>query len=154
VKPTASQTDYIERVGRWWELVGSRSAGRILGWLMICEPPHRSSTELQSDLQLSAGSVSAQTNALERVGFVERITFPADRASYYQLRPHVWVELMRSEQDRLQELLQLARAAGDVLPSDRPDRVTDLARVSDFFLAEWPDLMDRLSEHLEKEKTG
>lgn len=152
MKPTEAQSEFIEKTGRWWEQIGSRSAGRILGWLMICEPPHRSASELQTELALSAGSVSTQTTALERIGFVERVTFPGDRASYYQLRPHVWIELMRSEEARLAELGDLAEAATDVMPSVRPDRVGDLARVSEFFIDEWPGLMARLEERLKREK--
>lgn len=151
MKPTPPQDEYVEKVGRWWEQVGSRTAGRILGWLMICEPPHRSAADLAVELKVSAGSVSTQTTALERIGFIERVTFPGDRASYYQLRPNVWVELMRSEEPRIAQLKSLADAARDVLPDARPDRVTDLDRVASFYSKEWPGLMDRLSEYMDTE---
>ena len=101
---------------------------------------------------MSSGSVSTQTTALERIGFIERVTFPGDRASYYQLRPRVWLELMRSEEQRIGELRDLARAAGDVMPADRPDRVTDLEAVGEFFADEWPAIMKRLEEHVEMER--
>lgn len=151
--PTPEQHDYIERVGRWWEMVGSRSAGRILGWLMICEPPHRSAAELTRDLHLSAGSVSTQTTVLERVGLAERVTFPGDRVSYYRLPQNVWLELMKLEAVRMDELRALAAAAGDVIPSERPDRIEDLDRVAVFFMERWPRLMEELGAFLEKERT-
>ncbi len=151
---TQPQVDFVERAGRWWEQVGTRSAGRILGWLMICDPPHRSAAQLQEELHLSAGSISTQTSSLERVGFVERITFPGDRASYYQLRPHIWLELMRAEQDWIRRTRALADSAHAVVPETRPDRVTELAEVSDFFLAEWPGLMARLEAHVKEEKAS
>ncbi len=155
MKLTKPQADYVEKIGRWWEVaVGSRAAGRILGWLMICEPPHQSSGELVEALGISAGSVSTQVRYLESLGIVERTSFPGDRATYYQLRPHGWVERMWDEQQRLEAMVQLARAAEDVMPAERPDRVTDLGRIAEFFLAEWPDLMKRLTLHLEKEPTA
>lgn len=149
MNPTPIQDEYVEKVGRWWEQVGSRTAGRILGWLMICEPPHRSAPQLANELKVSAGSISTQTTTLERIGFIERVTFPGDRASYYQLRPNVWVELMQSDEGRIEQLMSLADAASDILPTARPDRVTDLGRVASFFLKEWPGLMTRLSEYMD-----
>lgn len=155
MNPTAEQSAFTERVGRWWEsLSGSRSAGLILGWLMICDPPHQSSSTLVEALQISAGSVSTQTRVLERIGLVERVTFPGDRTTYYQLPPHVWLELMWSEQQRIEEMRDLARAAESLTPAERPDRVEDLGRVAEFFLGRWPELMEGLTAHVEKERTS
>lgn len=154
MKLDQAQTEYVERVGRWWETIGSRSAGRILGWLMICDPPHRSAAELADQLQISSGSVSTQTSTLERLGFLDRITFPGDRASYYQLKPNVWVDLMMTEEARIDQMRRLATAAREVMPGERTERVTDLERVTEFLLDEWPALMSRLSEHLRMEKSN
>lgn len=155
VKPSSSQSSFAERVGRWWESVaGSRSAGLILGWLMVCEPAHQSSTELVDALKISAGSVSTQTRLLERIGLVERITFPGDRITYYQLKPHVWLQVMWGEQQRIEEMRAVAEAGRAVMPEVRPDRVDDLARVSEFFLERWPGLMDDLTEYLGKERAS
>lgn len=152
MKPNAEQTEFVERVGRWWESIsGSRSAGRILGWLMICEPAHQSSPELVDALRISAGSVSTQARLLERLGLVDRVTFAGDRATYYQLPPHVWSRLMSSERRRIEEMKQLAHAARVVAPEHRADRVDELGRVADYFLKRWPDLMEGLALHLKKE---
>ncbi|MDH3499290.1 MAG: MarR family transcriptional regulator [Acidimicrobiia bacterium] len=148
-----AQSDFVEKVGRWWEIsVGSRTAGRIIGWLMISDPTHQSSGDLVEALSISAGSVSTQVRQLEGLGIVERTTFPGDRATYYQLRPNAWVERMWGEQARLEAMVDLARAGDEVMPADRPDRVTEFGRIAEFLLAEWPRLMQRLTEHLEKER--
>lgn len=155
MKPTKAQTEFIERVGRWWEsIVGSRTAGRILGWLMVCEPAHQSSQDLTEALQASVGSVSTQTRHLESFGLVEKVTFPGDRSTYYQLRPHVWEQMLWAEHQRIRDMRDLAIAGLDVLPAERPDRVTELQRMAAFLIEEWPGLMERLSKHLEKEKTS
>lgn len=153
MKPTSSQSGFVEKVGRWWETIsGSRTAGQILGWLMICEPAHQSSPQLVDALQVSAGSVSTQARTLERIGLVERVTFPGDRATYYQLKPHVWIEIMWSEQQRIEEMKTLSEAALEVAPEERPDRVAELDLVTDFMLDRWPGLMQDLKEYLEKEQ--
>lgn len=126
--------------------------GRILGWLMICEPPHQSSSELVEKLELSAGTVSTQIRVLERVLFVERITFPGDRASYYQLKPDVWIGVMMSEPEHIKRMMELSEAASDLIPEERPDRVTDMGFIARFLLDRWPALMDELAVELEKER--
>lgn len=153
MKPTREQNDFVEHMGRWWETgTGSRTAGRILGWLMICEPPHRSATGLIEELEVSAGSVSTQVRLLEGLKFVERLTFPGDRATYYQMKQDVWVEVMSSEMDHLQRMKAILAAGSEVVPTERPERLTDVGVIAEFFIDLWPDLMDDLRTHLEKER--
>lgn len=153
MKPTEAQANFIERVGRYWEsLSGTRTAGRILGWLMICEPDHQSSSDLVAALDVSTGSVSIQVRQLERLNLVERTTFPGDRASYYRLPDRAWSRLVDSELDRMIEMRKLAEAGAELLPESRPERVTELKAIGEFLTDEWPQLMDRLTDHLEKEE--
>ena len=156
VKPSKAQSEHVEYAGRWWESVsgGSRTAGRMLGWLMVCEPAHQSSAEMTDALQASAGSISTQSRMLEAIGVLERVTFPGDRQTYYQLPIHVWVDLMWAEQDRLKGLMRVAEKAEPAMPRERPDRVADLGRIAQFFIDEWPSLMERLTAYLEKETTA
>jgi DNA-binding transcriptional regulator GbsR (MarR family) len=152
-RPTTEQHEFIELMGRWWEsTTGGRAAGRILGWLMICQPPHQSSNDLVDALELSAGSVSTQIRVLERILFVERITFPGDRATYFQLRPDVWIGVMMSEPEHIRRMMELSEAASHLIPEERPDRVTDMGFIARFLLDRWPALMDELQIELEKER--
>lgn len=140
-------------MGRWWEsTTGGRAAGRILGWLMLCDPPHRSASDLVEALELSAGSVSTQIRLLERIQFVERVTFPGDRVTYFQLKPDVWIGVLMSEPEHIKNMRDLAEAASELLPEERPDRVTDLGFISRFLLNRWPQLVGELQEELEKER--
>lgn len=151
MKPTTDQVDFIETMGRWWEsTTGGRAAGRILGWLMICEPPHQSATDLVETLELSTGTVSTQIRVLEGILFVERITFPGDRATYFQLKPDVWIGVMMSEPQHIRRMLELSALASALTPETRPDRVTDMEFISTFLLERWPTLMDELTEELRK----
>ncbi len=153
MNPTDAQANFIEKVGRYWEsLSGTRTAGRILGWLMICEPDHQSSSDLVAALDVSTGSVSIQVRQLERLNLVERTTFPGDRASYYRLPDRAWSRLVDSELDRMIEMRKLAEAGAELLPESRPERVTELKAIGEFLTDEWPQLMDRLTDHLEKEE--
>ena len=153
MKPTPEQHDFVEHMGRWWETgTGSRAAGRILGWLMICEPSHQSAPELVDALEISTGSVSTQIRFLEELQFVERITFPGDRITYYRLKPDVWVHVMWTETDHLERMMAISEAGAGVVPEERPERVTDIGLIAGFFLQKWPTFMEELLEHLEKER--
>ncbi|MGD2100745.1 MAG: hypothetical protein PVG83_00770 [Acidimicrobiia bacterium] len=153
MKLTAAQHDFVERVGRWWETgTGSRASGRILGWLMICEPAHQSSGQLTETLQVSSGSVSTQIRFMENLNLVERVTFAGDRVTYFQLRPDVWVDLMWSEIDQLKQWQEIAALGNAVKPGERPERIEDIGFIASFLLDRWPLLMEELVDELKKEK--
>jgi DNA-binding transcriptional regulator GbsR (MarR family) len=147
--PSAKQSEFVERVGRFWESVaGSRTAGRIVGWLMICEPQHQSSADLMAALAISSGSASTQIRQLVNLGLVERVTFPGDRASYYHLPDNVWSKVANEDLGRLTNMRKLAEAGDAVLPATRPERVTELGVVAEFLIDEWSSLMERLNDRL------
>lgn len=146
-----SASRFVEQVGRFWESWGQpRTAGRMLGWLMICDPPEQSSAELLEALGASVGSVSTTTRQLVQIGMVDRVTFPGNRASYFRLHEHAWIQVMQARLDGIRGLHQLALAAEPLTPERRADRVTDLRFITEFMLEEWPGVMDRMQDKLEE----
>ncbi|MDG4765008.1 helix-turn-helix domain-containing protein [Solwaraspora sp. WMMD406] len=63
------------------------AAGKILGWLLICDPPSQTSTDLAAALELSKGSVSTSIRLLEQGGLVIRVPQPGRRGVAYQIEP-------------------------------------------------------------------
>ncbi|MCB9680158.1 MAG: MarR family transcriptional regulator [Alphaproteobacteria bacterium] len=113
---------FVEEMGLvFTEMGGSRMAGRVLGRLLICDPPHQSSAELAEALMASSGSISTVTRQLVQGGMIERIAVPGERATYFRIRPGMWAEsvrvrmamlsLMRGSAERGLELLASAPAA-------------------------------------------
>lgn len=148
----ADASRFVEMVGRLWESWGQpRTAGRMLGWLMICDPPEQSSADLGEALDASAGSVSTTTRQLMQIGLVDRVTFPGDRASYFRLHEHAWIQVMQARLEGIRGLHELALAAKPLTPRHRADRVTDLRFITEFMLDEWPGVMDRMQRKLEKQ---
>jgi DNA-binding MarR family transcriptional regulator len=70
-----------------------RSWGRVLGWLLVCEPDYQSADDLAAVLHTSSGGISVATRALIRLGHVERHTKRGDRRTYYRIRPGAWAGL-------------------------------------------------------------
>lgn len=120
---------------------------------MICEPDHQSANELVEALEISTGSVSTQVRLLEQIDLVERTTFPGDRVRYYRLPPMAWTRLMQSELGRIIQMREFAEAGHALLPASRPERVTELASLADFFADEWPPMLDRLEKRIKKDQS-
>ncbi len=80
------QKALIERFGHMLKgMGGSGAMGKILGYLILSDPPHRSFEEIQSDLKLSKGSVSNTLKIMELQGIVEYFTVQGDRKRYFKL---------------------------------------------------------------------
>ena len=47
-----------------------RANVRVLGWMVVCDPPEQSAQDIQAGLKLSAGSVSAATRMLTGLGYL------------------------------------------------------------------------------------
>lgn len=61
-----------------------RIAGRIIGLLVVSEKP-LDALSIEDRLQISHGSGSTNLRLLERLGLLERVSFPGDRRLYYRM---------------------------------------------------------------------
>ncbi|MEZ4612205.1 MAG: MarR family transcriptional regulator [Caldilineaceae bacterium] len=67
-----------------------RMAGRILAWLLICDPPEQSMPDLVEVLQASKSSVSTMTRHLIQFGMIERVSLPGERRFLPRYMPDYW----------------------------------------------------------------
>ena len=71
---------YVEEFGLLFGQFGlSRMFGRVLGVLMISDPPERSAEELAEELGASRGSISQTTRSLIQMSLVQRWSRPGER---------------------------------------------------------------------------
>jgi len=89
--------------------------GRVLGALLISVPSRLSIDELVAELQASKGSISAATQLLLRLSLIERISIPGHRRHYFRLRSTIWEDLFRNWGDHVEQHLDVARKALDIL---------------------------------------
>lgn len=84
--------DYADEIGFFFQDQGlPLTPGRVLGWLMVCDPPHQSAEELATALQASRGAVSMALQMLQGGGSVERHKIAGTRRIYYRIRPGFWL---------------------------------------------------------------
>ncbi|MCA9610875.1 MAG: MarR family transcriptional regulator [Myxococcales bacterium] len=138
---------YVEDVALYWEAQGlPRIAGRIVGLLLVCDPPHRSPGELVEELGVSKGSVSAMTRLLVEAGTIEVVAVPGGRATYYRLTPE---SLERRFERRLRSFTSfgaLAQRGLELLedePAERTARLRRIASLYAFLERELPLLLER-----------
>jgi len=117
--------------------------GRVLGWLLVCDPPEQTAAGLAEALRASKGSISAATGMLVRMRLVDRLHIRGERADRFRLRPGAWDEQM-GEQDvlRARGALALGLAALDGEPPARLARLHEL----DAFYAWWEERLPGLRE--------
>ncbi len=147
MKPTRKELQYVEEFGLYWEQVGlPRMTGRILAWLLICDPPEQTMNDLTEVLQASKSSISTGSRMLMQFDFIERISLPGERKDYYRLLPHLWTRVLAAKQGQLTDFLQLAER-GLALLSDtetqRRERLEEMHDLYAFMEVEYPKLLER-----------
>lgn len=105
----------------------SRSTGKVLGFLLICEPRYQPAETIQQQLKLSVGSVSTALQLLQRLELVQRRTFPEDRRFYYELAPDCWNRLIHASKKQMQWGVVLADEA--LAFSTNNDRLIGMRRL-------------------------
>jgi len=141
---------FIEDVGILYGEMGlPRMAGRIFGWLLLCEPPHESAEQLATIVEAGKGSISSMTRLLIQAGMVERIGIPARRDTYYRIRSGSWSEFMRNRLANLTAMRKLAERGLDLIADRTPEsrqRLQELRNFHAFLEREIPSMLDRYEQ--------
>ncbi len=129
----------------------ARSAGRVLGWLTISDPPHQTLTDLVEALQISKSFVSIATRTLIQVGLVQRISISGHRRDFYMITDGVWQGVLREANRQVTEICKLADRGLKLLsdqPPERHKRLQELRGFYAFFEREIPRLMTRWEQEV------
>lgn len=138
---------FIEDVGLLFEESGHpRMAGRILGCLLISDPPYLSSTELAEILQASKGSLSTMTRFLLQMGLIERVGLPGRRRDYFQIKPGAWTQLVGHAVYEISALRKMTERGLELMEGQDSDLNRRLQEARDLFSymeREYPLLIER-----------
>jgi DNA-binding transcriptional regulator GbsR (MarR family) len=144
---TAFWRSYVEDWGLLFERSGlPRIAGRIWGWLLICEPAHQSPEELADILKISRGSVSTNARLLEHSGLVEQAAVPGSRRRYIRIRQDPYESLMQQKLDATIQWRELAERGLSVARREEthvPPRLEEMRAFHAFIESEQRALMRR-----------
>jgi len=97
----ANRMDWVERVTTFcteqWGL--PPITGRILGWLMICDPAEQSAGQIAEAIGASRASLTANIRQLTAAGFVRRRSRPGERTTYFWIDDDAWERAMTNLAD-------------------------------------------------------
>ncbi|GAA2215004.1 hypothetical protein GCM10009850_104710 [Nonomuraea monospora] len=131
VKP--SESEFVDRMGLVMERLGAtRSMGRLWAWLMICDPPDPSLTDLAAELSLSKTAVSTVARQLEAGGIIERVP-TAGREHRYRAVGGGWAQILRVQLGLVKQSLETLEYGLSILDESRAAQRVRLEETRDFF---------------------
>lgn len=142
---------FIEDIGLYFEQMGlPRMAGRILGALLISDPPAQSITDLCERLHASKSSISIMARLLMERGLIERVASPLPRRDYYRFKPGGWTIYMRQWLGLMSGLHQITER-GMLLMADKPEPLKErLNEAHDLFSnieQEFPSILEKIAKN-------
>lgn len=129
---TPQEAEFVDRMGLFLEVTGgSRTMGRVYGWLLICDPPQQSLTELATALSVSKASVSTVARQLQEGGLIERLPSAA-RQHHYRVTPGGFTSVLNAQLDRMRVGIDAADFGLSLLGEDRAAQRARVAEFRDF----------------------
>ena len=155
---TDDEAAFVEAAGQFLGSSGmTPMAGRMWAWLLICEPPEQSATDLAGELRASRGSISGTARLLATAGLIRRTTRRGDRREYFSAPPGGFNALIESAGAGYGRFRQLTEQ-GLSLMSDRPPaslaRLREVHDIMAFLEREFPRIFDRFRQERTQDTTG
>ena len=152
---TPAQSDFIEEMGQFLGGYGmTPMAGRMWGWLLLCDPPEQTAAEIADALQASRGAISGTARILASAGFIRRTTRRGDRREYFSSPPEALDSMLSNAAviyRRLREIAEHGLAAAETSSSSAQARLLEFHDVVAFIEVELPRVIERfLSERSER----
>jgi len=142
---------FIDASGEWWAKSYGvpRMTGRVLAYLLVCDPVEQTAAQLSEALDASKGAISTATGMLVRARLVDRLHIRGERADRFRVRPEAWDDQVKDQGvDQARAVLALGLdALADAAPSRRA-RLEEL----DAFYAWWQSRIPALWEEWQEYK--
>lgn len=135
---------FAEEVGVALAQMGTTPAfGKLLGWLLICDPPSQTTAQLCEALGLSKASVSTGMRLLEQSGLVRRVP-TRGRGHAYEMHRDAFVRAI-DPTAKMRVFIDLLQHGIDLIGDENAPRARRLRHTRDFytFMSErTPELME------------
>ena len=143
---TPAQSEFVEEMGRFLSEFGlTPMSGRMWGWLLICDPPEQTASDLAEALGASRGAISGTARLLSRSGMIRRTTRRGDRREYFSTPPDAFDAMLENAGAIYHRLGEIAEH-GLTVVGDSPggrERLEEFRDVLAFIEAEMPRLVQR-----------
>ena len=125
---------FVEDISLYFEQMGMpRMAGRVLGVLLISNPPEQSLNDLCEVLQASKSALSTTTRLLTEMGLIDRVPSSKPREIAFRFKAGGWVVFMRMRLRLMASLHQIAEQGLELLKDEPPALRERLQEAHDMF---------------------
>jgi DNA-binding IclR family transcriptional regulator len=141
---------FVDGAGELWSKSYGLSpmTGRVLAWLLVCEPAEQTAADLAEALNASKGSISGATGTLVRAHLVDRLRVRGERADRFRLRRNAWDEQIRDQGvPQVRSLLAEGMAALADQPPARRARLEELDAFYAWYESRIPALWEEWQEY-------
>ncbi|WP_018221726.1 GbsR/MarR family transcriptional regulator [Salinispora pacifica] len=144
---------YAEEVGVVLARMGTTPAfGKLLGWLLICDPPKQTTAQLCAAMGLSKASVSTGMRVLEQSGLVRRVPSPG-RGHAYEMHPDAFARAL-DPTDKMRAFIDLMQRGIDLVGDAGAPEASRLRHTRDFYtfmVERTPALMEEFRRQARKD---
>jgi DNA-binding transcriptional regulator GbsR (MarR family) len=138
------EAEFVGRLGLFMEMLGGpRTMGRVYGWLLICDPPEQSLTQLAQTLSVSKASVSTVARQLQEAGMIERLP-SSTRQHLYRVTPGGFASVLSTQLSRMKFGIDAADFGLSLLDKARTGQRERLEDFRDFCVFSAQDYRDEL----------
>ncbi|MGN9843946.1 GbsR/MarR family transcriptional regulator [Nonomuraea sp. H19] len=111
--------EWVERVAMYLARDGVPPiAGRVLGWLMVCDPPEQSAGQISTAIGASRASLTSNLRLLTSMGFLTWRTRPGERTVYYRMAEDAWAVVVRRQVAAITSFMDITRDGVDLVGPD------------------------------------
>ncbi|MEV0385362.1 MarR family transcriptional regulator [Nonomuraea sp. NPDC050643] len=147
IPPTDAELEFVDDVAVFFAREGMPLiAGRVIGWLLISDPPEQSAAQLAAVLRVSRSSISSATRLLTPSGLVEGVRRRGERQEYFRMAPDGWSRMLAGRYAKTTAFREITEAGLRVLadsPGTRRERLANVHELYRFLEAELPALWER-----------
>ena len=147
VKMTEAESAFVEEMGQALASYGmTPMAGRMWGWLLICDPAEQTAADLADALQASRGAISGTARILATAGMIRRTRRGGDRREFFSAPPEVFDQFL-ADAGRIYRQFRAIAERGLLAIADRPPparaRLEEFRDLFAFMEREVPAVVDR-----------
>lgn len=140
---------FVEDFSLKMEEIGHpRIYGQILGWLLICDPPEQSFSDLMSNLNISKASVSNTTRMLLEAGFIEKVRVAGERQIYFRMRKGALIGFMERQLGIIHQLKNISEEGLSIIKDEdsNTSRLREMNAFYTFLDSEIPALIEKFKK--------
>src|SRR5690349_21778661 len=150
------ESEFVEEMGRFLGSIGmTPMAGRMWGYLLICDPPEQTAAEIAEALKASRGAISGTARLLAGPGLIRRLTRPGDRREYFSAPAEALDSMLASAgaiYRQMREIAERGLAATSGRPPEARARLQEFHDVMTFVEQEVPRVVGQFLRERAAEK--